>query len=165
MPPTAHKHGGPHKFKISRITMGASQIKLHPHCFHLIASMWPWYGNRGTMASLCVASDLMLGSKWWCGGAVVVPNRSVSILRGCGATVKKQTLTVALNLNPTPPEVPLTLALFPCSSLPSAVVAAFVELSALTLRASLSQPTPPHPTLCPPSSPGAKPLLPLRLLL
>lgn len=60
-----------------------------------------------------------------------------------------QTLTVALNLNP--PEVPLTFALFPCSSLPPAVAVAFVWLSALTLRASLSQPPPPffrHFLLC-----------------
>lgn len=50
------------------------------------ASMWSWYGNIETMASLCVASDLMLGSKWRCGGAVVVANGSISTRRvwhGC----------------------------------------------------------------------------------
>lgn len=47
----------------------------------------------------------------------------VKLFRGRGVAIKMQTLIVTLNLNP--PEVPLTLALFPCSSLPLAVLLAF----------------------------------------
>lgn len=66
-------------------------------------------------------------------GVRLLSYMTVETLGGCGNTDTDSRLELELLPSP-PPAVPLTCAPFPCSALPSAAAAAFVELSALTLH-------------------------------
>lgn len=89
----------------------------------------------------------MDGGGW--GALVAVVVVVVEVSGGRGSPLKNADTDSHLELEP--PEVPLTFALFPCSSLPLAAAAAFVELSALTLRASSSSSSLRLPARGPPS--------------